>query len=291
MAGNHLCAQMNFLQSKHAYLDQEPPGEKPEVFAQHILSDSGMAIGRIAFSKDGRESFYSFTRHWFDAQNSGTNLISFNGNKWTSPRLIARELSIPTLSMDGKSLYLLDSKGSIWKINKSSGAWGIPSKYLDLPFDLYNFMPTASGNYYVGSNGSWGKKNDYNTYRFSLLTFNKKDTIIKSLGEPLNKQGFNGDFYIAPDERYIIISTNESPDFESDLYISFRKKDSSWTKPISLGPEINNGKAHRFGQYVSPDGKYLFYTSGKDEKDTHIYWLKFDRLLQKLSAEAKNGEP
>lgn len=283
----NLYGQTNFFQSKQAYLGLRPPGEKPEVFAKGLLTDSGFAIGRVAFSNDGQTFFYSYAKHWYSGQGNGTSAITFDGQQWSKPTVIAENLTLPTLSIDGKSLFLLGNGGVIWETEKEGAIWSTPKQYLKLSYDLYNFMPTISGNYYVGSNGTWGKMNDYSTYKFSLLRINGDDTTIKSLGTPLNKPGFNGDFYIAPDESYIIISTNESPDYESELYISFRKKDASWTKPISLGENINRGKAHRFGQYVSPDGKYLFYTSGTAEKDTQIYWLRFDKLLKNLKEQSQ----
>jgi len=64
--------------------------------------------------------------------------------------------------------------------------------------------------------------------------------------------------------------------------ISFRKHDSTWTIPVSLGSKINDGLAHRWGQYVTPDGKYLFYTHGTSEKDCTIYWVRFNGLLKSL---------
>jgi hypothetical protein len=142
-------------------------------------------------------------------------------------------------------------------------------------------MPTASGNAYVGSDPSpQDVKNG--TYVFSLLTFSNGNVSIKSLGRPLNGPGFNGDLFIAPDESFMIVSANETKDFESELYISFRKADSTWTVPVSLGPLINDGLAHHWGQYVTPDNKYLFYSRGTSEKDCAIYWVRFDKLLESL---------
>jgi hypothetical protein len=97
--------------------------------------------------------------------------------------------------------------------------------------------------------------------------------------------GFDGDLYISPDESFIILSANETPTFECELWISFRKADKTWSNPKSLGSAINDGLAHRFGQYVTPDKKYLIYTKGTSEKDCHFYWVRFDRLLEKLRKE------
>jgi hypothetical protein len=45
---------------------------------------------------------------------------------------------------------------------------------------------------------------------------------------------------------------------------------------------INNVLAHRWGQYVTADNKYLFYSHGTSEKDCAIYWVRFDKLLESL---------
>jgi len=118
-----------------------------------------------------------------------------------------------------------------------------------------------------------------------VLTVSEGQVSVKSLGRPINEPGFNGDLYIAPDESYMIVSANETKTYESELYISFREPDATWTVPISLGSKINDGLAHRWGQYVTPDGKYLFYCRGTSEKDCAIYWVRFDRLLKSLQKE------
>ena len=69
---------------------------------------------------------------------------------------------------------------------------------------------------------------------------------------------------------------------ECELWISFNKADGKWTAPVTLGPEINNGPAHRWGEYVSPDGKFLFYSWGHGPQDCRIVWVRFDKLLAKL---------
>lgn len=189
-----------------------------------------------------------------------------------------------SISPDGQSLYFASdqSAGTVYRSNRTGTGWRAPVPYIDRNYVIYDFMQTRSGIKYAASNGTWGSPSDANAWRFSVMPASDADTSIQSLGTPLNSEGFNGDFFIAPDESYMIISTNETKHFECELYISFRKADKTWTKPQSLGPLINDGLAHRYGQYVSPDGKYLFYTRGESEKDCAIYWVRFDRLLKKL---------
>ena len=160
--------------------------------------------------------------------------------------------------------------------------WSEPIIYLKKDYGLYDFMPTRSGTCYVASNGMQGDRKNFQTCDFCSLRFSGKDTLVQSLGPVINTPGFDGDFYVAPDERYMVVSYKEKPDYECELGISFRKKDGKWTPPQNLGPLINDGNAHRWGQYVTPDGKYLFYTKGTGEKDCKLYWVRFDRLMKRL---------
>jgi len=274
----------SFWNSAEAYLGQMPPTDTPKIFAAGMLSDSGIVLGRIAFSSDGKEFYYGYARNWFDWYGTGVKQMSFAGNKWNRPKVLFENLTIPTLSIDGTKLYFGGRNSEIWQSERVNNEWRSPRVMLNKKYGLYNLQPTNSGTFYVGSNANGGAKNDYSTYDFCTLTMSKTDTVIKSLGSPLNTPGFDGDLYVAPDESYMIVSAEETKDYESELHISFKRSDKTWTTPQSLSPLINDGRAHRFGQYVSPDGKYLFYTQGTSEKDCHIYWIRFDTLLKKLQS-------
>jgi hypothetical protein len=279
--------QKTLRNSSAAFLGQKPPRDTPEVFAKGMLADSGIVLGRMSFSNDGKAFYYSFAKHWFSREGTGTKELLFDGRSWQKPVIIAENLTNPALSPDEKTLYLGASNGQVWVMHRSSNGWLKPEFWLEKSYGLYNFQATQSNTYYTGSNGTTGSKGDYSTYDFCKLTISGNDTSISSLGKTINTSGFDGDFFIAPDESYIIISAKETSSYECELWISFRKKDNTWSEPQSLGPEINDGQAHRFGQYVSPDGKYLFYTKGTSENDCNFYWVRFDALLKKLKATMK----
>lgn len=277
--------QSGFLNTRDAYLGQAPPGDTPEIFGKGLLADSGIVLGRVAFSKDGKEFYYGYARHWFDFNGTGIKEIVYEGKAWSKPKVLVENLANATFSIDGNQLYFGGQNSDVWISKRRVNGWSKPVPFLNKKYGLYNFQPSKSGLYYTGSNGKNGSKRDYSTYDFCTLSIAKGDTVIKSLGSPLNTAGFDGDFYISPDESYIIISANETKTYECELYISFRNADKSWTVPKSLGPKINDGLAHRFGQFVSPDSKYLFYTKGTGEKDCNFYWVRFDTLLKKLKKE------
>ena len=138
---------------------------------------------------------------------------------------------------------------------------------------------TNIGNYYTSSANSVGGLGGMD---ISKLIITATDTIVKSLGLPLNSAGNEGDFFISKDESFIIFASPNRGGFGGpDLFISFRKSDDTWTSPINLGSSINTPNWD-FGPYVTVDNKYLFYTSGFDIASFHIYWVRFDNLIDSL---------
>ena len=83
------------------------------------------------------------------------------------------------------------------------------------------------------------------------------------------------DPFIAPDESYLVFLSG------NDLYISFNK-DGKWSTAEKLPVNVNNGD-HNASPYVSPDGKFLFYTSSRTsgyyERTAHQL-ISYDDLLK-----------
>ena len=93
------------------------------------------------------------------------------------------------------------------------------------------------------------------------------------LGREINSEYSEGDVLIASDESYMIVNSSSRPDDlgNSDLYISFKKEDGSWTKLKNMGNIINSSETD-YCPMLSPDGKYLFFTS-KRTGNGDIYWV------------------
>jgi hypothetical protein len=282
-------AQENFWESRNAYLGLPRPGDTPQIFAPGMLADPGtILMGRTNFSRDGKEIYYHQARQWGDFKSSKLKVFKYDGRKWNGPTVLLEQLANQALSMDGKTLYFgRGTSHQVWMVKRTEDRWTAPAIFLEEPYDIYDFMPTESGAFYLGSDPDAEDQKNAITFSFSKLTLSGNGATVKSLGRPLNEPGFNGDFYIAPDESYMIVSAKETKTYECELYISFRKPDSTWTVPVSLGDKINDGLAHRWGQSVTPDGKYLFYTRGTTSKDTAVYWVRFDKLLETLRQEQR----
>lgn len=284
-------AQKSIWKTKNAYLGQKLPGDTPEVFGAGMLAKADtFAFDRVAFSDNGTEFYYPTNNTWFSGVNSKIRYMKFENGKWNGPFVLNKHYYAPTFSVDNQTLYFLGGQGDgkhsfVWQSHRTATGWTAPEVYLKKDYGLYDFMPTSNGTCYAASNVHPDKRTDFQDYDVSELKMSATDTSIRSLGEPLNTPGFDGDFFVARDESYIVISAKEQKDYECELWISFHKKDGSWTAPASLGDKINNDPAHRWGEYVTPDGKYLIYSTGHSPKDCHLAWVRFDNLLKKLKKE------
>jgi hypothetical protein len=187
------------------------------------------------------------------------------------------------MAPNDRELYFEDDDPKhVWRSERTKDGWTAPVVAYKEPFGMYGFTPTNSGTVYISSDSDAEDKKSGITNSFSTMKISEAGTKVQSLGAPLNEPGVNSDFFVAPDESYMIVSAKETKTFECELYISFRKPDSTWTAPVSLGSKINDGLAHRWAAYVTPDSKYLFYTRGTSAKDSAVYWVRFDTLLESV---------
>jgi Tol biopolymer transport system component len=94
-----------------------------------------------------------------------------------------------------------------------------------------------------------------------------------SLSKAVNSTQNDWDAYVAPDERYIIFSSQNRSDTlgDQDLYISFRKQNGEWTQSRNMGKRVNS-ESSEICPVVTLDGKYLFFTSRR-RNNSDIYWV------------------
>jgi Tol biopolymer transport system component len=80
--------------------------------------------------------------------------------------------------------------------------------------------------------------------------------------------------YISPDGKYLIFMSNRTGGYGlHDLYISFRKADSTWTQSQNMGNILNGSHEDSF-PWVTFDGKYMFFNSLKTgDLAYNAYWV------------------
>ena len=76
-------------------------------------------------------------------------------------------------------------------------------------------------------------------------------------------------------DNMIIMSDRRSGRFHYELFVSFHKKDGTWSVPVYLGESFHGGKRASLGK-ITPEGKYLFFL-----RDFSFYWVNAE-LIEKL---------
>jgi hypothetical protein len=254
------------------YLGQIPPTDIPQIFNLDV-SPEHFAAERIAISNDGKEVFYSEIRSYYPINSARIKSYRFTAGKWTGPFVLFEDFCSPALSVTGDTMYFEnDTAAAYFSVNKNL-KWSAPKRILSKLDRAHYMQVTNRGNQYISSKpietigiSDWCK-----------LNFSASDTTAVGLGMPLNTAWDNLDFFVSRDESFMIVTT------PLGLSISYPKKDGGWTNPRNLGAKINFGLG-MWGPYVTPDNKYLFYTTGTkpDYSDVYVYWVRVDGLIDSL---------
>jgi Tol biopolymer transport system component len=113
----------------------------------------------------------------------------------------------------------------------------------------------------------------------------------EKLSDAINSEFGDWDPFLAPDESYMIFGSNGRSDGfgESDLYISFRNEDGTWTKSENMGSVINT-PYREVDPVVSPDGKYIFFRSNRRIHESYTETPFTYREFMKILNSPGNGE-
>jgi hypothetical protein len=286
------------------YFGQVPPGDNAMIFTPGAFSQPDRPEHAGVFSRDGKVFYFCVTTMNWNTFN--TYMRKFIDGSWTTETLA----SFSSISGGAAEVFINKQNTRIFFVSKGTGftsdGWiktdfwtaegkgdslGNPMKLSSTINDIdVQWHPSISdsGHIYFGSKGS--------VYRADCMN----DTIFSppaKLNDPnINFAGSNNaEVYIAPDESYLIFSSNRPGGYGgNDLYISYKKKDTTWGTPVNLGSKINSGSAD-FSPGLTPDGKYLLF-SRDDGITRHIYWVSssFIDSIRQIAAgvrQEKNNVP
>ena len=179
----------------------------------------------------------------------------------------------PRFAPDGGRLYFTSNRptspgGSasdmnIWVVERlPDGGWGEP-RLVPPPVsspdgrDIHAAV-TGDGTVYVASNrpGSRGRSDI-----FRIPAVDGGFGEAEALGPVINDSLSQPDIFVSADESWMILVITDGPDGlgGDDLYLA-RAADGSWSEPRNLGAPINSSD-YEYGPTLSPDGRYLYYTS------------------------------
>ena len=260
------------------YLGQKPPGTTPAVFAPNLVSTEAGELNSV-FPPDGREFYFTRQRRVHEVRDQD--------GVWGRPQRLAVAGDYSTVDMfvtgDGKRMYVCSTRPlagqgepkndrDIWVVTRTAQGWSEPTNLgetVNSPKDdLYPTL-TARGDLYFCSRREGGKGR-HDIYRAGLANGSFGQPV--NVGSPINSPASDFDPYVAPDESYIIFASDRPGGLgNADLYISFRTKEGSWSEPRNMGAQVSSPYLD-YAPMVSPDGKYLFFTSGRGGADD-IYWV------------------
>lgn len=265
------------------YLGQESPGMKAEIFAPGIISTHSSEINSV-FAPD-RDEFYFTT--WTKEAGTAIMLTRQVEGRWTAPAVASFSTHHsdvdPAMSYDGKRIFFGTRRPrpgetetrtgfDIWFANRNETGWDKAQSLGPVvnsgKSQIYPTV-TRDGTLYFQAlrEEGYGRAD---IYRCRVV-----DGVYQTpenLGSTINSEHYEGDVFVAHDESYLIISIYGREDGfgEGDLYVSFCSPDGAWSPPHNMGPGINSSKRD-FCPMVTPDGKYLFFSS-KRAGEGDIYW-------------------
>ncbi|MEO8201098.1 MAG: Xaa-Pro aminopeptidase [Gemmatimonadota bacterium] len=257
-----------------AALEAQSMADQPQVFGRGVFSTAAWDFF-VALAPDQQTalvcrananfSFYVIFETRRDHGGWSTPVVTPFSGRWSD--------ADPHFSPDGKQLFFISNRPvdggnrasdnyDIWVVERAAGgAWGEPHR-LQGPVNAdstteWSPSPAANGDLYFGSARAGGKGGE-DLYVARLE--NGAYSVPENLGDSVNSTGDEVEPWIAPDESYLLFSGRRPDGLGGyDLWISYRKN-GVWQKPIHLAGGINS-IASDFNQSVSPDGRYLYFSS------------------------------
>jgi len=276
---------------------QAPPGIKPKLFAKKIVEET-LSEGGCVFSNDASEIYY------FIFKRNGRFVImhsKIENGAWRPPAPVSfsgRYSDVhPFFSADNSRLYFGSSRPvkenqpvpyfNLWYVERNGVQWSDPMP-LGPPINT-GYESCGS----IGPDGALYFRRVSKTTRGDI--FQSKYIDGKFSGPVKLPDSINSDYdeshpCVSPEGAYMIFSSKRPGGLNNgrdDLWISFKRADGSWTAAVNMGKEINSGHNTSIAS-ISPDGRYLFYSSTKSGRGD-IYWVS-TKIIEKLNPKTLKKE-
>lgn len=255
-------------------------------FLPGIVSSDSLDFN-AAFSPDGK-------RFYFSRSHKGKWMIyvtMLRAGAWSKPELApftetAYSQADPFVTHDGTVYYISNRPKDaadtvpdydIWFVRpQADSAWTTPARPEGVNSDSteYYVSLTTNGDMYFASDreGTLGSHDIY-VSRYVHGAYAKPE----NLGDAINTKQMEHDPVVTPDEQYLIFTSVDRADSygSGDLYYSHRTSDGTWAPAKNLGNKFNTA-TYEYCTYLTPDGKYFFYSTDYDVKwisTRHLPWM------------------
>lgn len=257
------------------YVGQKTPSLVPEKFASGFISTEYHEFS-CSMTPDGK-AFY-FTRRVPEFNRNRIMVTFWKKEGWTEPCIAPQagdyESIEPFVTYDGKKLFFQswrpcenDARLSfdIWLMEKKDKNWSEP-EHVGYPFNPARAMYISMGHDQTIYTTDISKGYTNTSIVFSSYRDGKYQDF-QSIGTLINISGSEKYPCLSPTEEFLLFIRGTATG--SDLYVTFWQAHGIWGKPIKIDlglPKISMPS-------ISPDGKFLFFTSSKDRLKGDIYWV------------------
>ncbi|MEO8276233.1 MAG: hypothetical protein ABI639_08425 [Thermoanaerobaculia bacterium] len=249
----------------------------PKLFAEGVISTEDDEFGG-SFSPDGKTVYFS--RSAPHSYHYAILESHFVRGKWTTPVVPSFSGqftdSDPIYSPDGTRMFWssdrpVDGKTKhdydIWMVEKTaSGRWSAP-KHLPAPIasegSEYCASMARDGTLYFSSSRDGGEFGLIQAYRsrYENGAWSPPENLSREMNGPEMAGAFYDlDVFVDPDQRFVLLGSQRPEGLGNfDVYISWNR-DGKWSKPFHPDAPLNSA-ARDYAPHISPDGRYLFYSS------------------------------
>ena len=273
------------------YLGQETPDLIPELFAPSIVSTKEFNDRDLTISPDGKQIFFARTKTGNSNDYEYDIMFSeLTNDGWTKPQIAWFSSKYGEVEAFfnpiGNELFFNSNRPGVvdgdsehwetWVMKKEENVWTEP-KMLKAPFNrVCHTTFTKDGKMY------YTKEDEPALYRTSY-----KNSVFgepEKLSSIINSTKVQYNCFISSNEKYLIFTRPaiNSGGGRGDLFIAFRNENDEWSEPVNMGSDINSPGLESCPS-VSPDGKFLFFTSNK-AGNNDVYWVDIkiiERFKQK----------
>jgi Tol biopolymer transport system component len=275
------------------FMGQTPPGAEVDVFAPGIVSIEDGKEYKITFSPDLQEIL--FTRRTPNGRNDRIWYSRLEKGELTPPELAPFACDClemdPSFTPDGRRVYYnskrplpgeesLSDRFNVWYVDRTANGWSEP-QFVGSPFNDYHPVYFSFANdgtlYFTNSSPReiWYAQPTDDGYGEAQQ--------LPSLINLLPNVAHPG---IAPDGSYIVVDSYVYKDgvLVGSLYVSYRKPDGFWTKPVRLAEILNAEETDIYASpRISPDGEFLFFEHYLPETDqADICWVSTEIITGSL---------
>lgn len=215
----------------------------------------------------------------------------------------------PVISPDGKTLFFgrvshpqnahgLEGSQDIWYSELANNQWSLAKRMAQpLNKEEYNcaYSVTPDGNTLLIM-GAYDK----GTYETRGFSFSKRTANGWSAPQKLAIPGLEnmskGEYmcgFLSTDGKTLIMAFSEKKrSTKDDIYVSFLQKNGTWTKPQSLGPDVNMDDFTETTPFLASDGATLYFSSDRTggQGSNDIYYTKrIDKTWKRWSRPVNLG--